>query len=91
VWERTVEQPGCVPSSTSESVLRSMPRSELENILGVVFGSILGVYLGVSWELSWKCIVNHAGSVLLSAIGSVLECMPRSVLVNVLGVCFQVS
>jgi len=48
VWERTVKQAGCVPSSTSESVLGSMPGSGLENALRGVLGSIPGVYLGVS-------------------------------------------
>jgi len=42
MWERTVKQAGCVPSSTSESVLGSMPGSLLENVLGVLM-SVLGV------------------------------------------------
>ena len=48
MWERTVKQAGCVPSSTSESVLGSMPGSVLENALRGVLGSVPGVYLGVS-------------------------------------------
>jgi hypothetical protein len=36
VWERTVQLAGCVPSSTSESILGSMPGSSLQNVLTVV-------------------------------------------------------
>ena len=55
MWEHTVKQAGCVPSSTSESVLGSMPGSVLENVLRV--------YLGASCELTWGRIVKQAGSV----------------------------
>ena len=48
VWECTVKQAGCVPSSASGSVLGSMPGSVLENELGGVLGSVLAVYLGAS-------------------------------------------
>jgi hypothetical protein len=44
VSERTVKQDGCVPSSTSERVLGSMPGCVLENVLGQ--------YLGASCELT---------------------------------------
>ena len=76
VWECTVKQAGSVPSSTSESVLGSMPGSVLENVLGV--------YLGASCELTWRCIVKQAGSVSSSAIGSVLENVLESMLEIVL-------
>jgi len=42
VWERTVKQAGCVPSSTSESIHGNMPGSLLGNVLGVLM-SVLGV------------------------------------------------
>jgi hypothetical protein len=39
VWELTVKEAGCLPSSTGESVLGSMPGSVLENVLGVYLGA----------------------------------------------------
>jgi len=42
VWERTVKQAGCVPSSAIVSVLESMPGSVHEHVLGVLM-SVLGV------------------------------------------------
>jgi len=44
VWDRAVKQARCVPSSSTESVLESMPGRVLENVLGV--------YLGASCELT---------------------------------------
>jgi hypothetical protein len=35
VWERAVKQAGFVTSSTSDSVVWSMPGCALENVLGV--------------------------------------------------------
>jgi hypothetical protein len=40
--------------------------------------------LGGSWELAWERTVKPAGSEPSSAIGRVLESIPRSVLENVL-------
>ena len=37
--ECTVKQAGCVPWSTGESVLGSMPGSVLKNVLGVYLGA----------------------------------------------------
>ena len=55
VWERTVKQAGCVPSSAIKSVLESMPGSVLENVLGV--------YLGAYSECSWEHLVSLFGGV----------------------------
>jgi hypothetical protein len=50
------------------------------------------VYLGASSELTWERIVKQAGTVPSSAIGSVLESMPGSVLEkSVLGVYLGAS
>ena len=52
--------------------------------LGVYLGVCLGVCLRVSCELTWEHTVKQAESLPPSAIGSVHESMPGSVLDNVL-------
>jgi len=52
--------------------------------LGVYLKACLGVCLRAFCELTWDRIVKQAGRVPLSAIGSVLESMPGSVLGSVL-------
>jgi len=98
--EPIVLQAGSATPSAIGSILESMSGSVLGNVCGGVLGSILRVYSAASWELTWDCkssrlggvimnnwacTVKQAGSVPWSTIGSVLECIPRSVLENVLG------
>jgi len=52
--------------------------------LGVYLKACSGVCLRAFCELTWERIVKQAGRVPLSAIGSVLESMPGSVLGSVL-------
>jgi hypothetical protein len=59
--------------------------------LGVYWKACSGVCLRASRELVWARKVKQAGNVPSSAIGSVLESMPESVLENVLGVYLTVS
>jgi len=61
VWECTVKQADCVPSSASVSVHGSMPGSVLENILGGVLGSVFAVYLEASSAISWEVKSSRLG------------------------------